>query len=57
MTDLDLSRKKKLQIPFDVLIVNWSFVEIGDEKFVLGIKPSVTGVVRFMESGGEGRHP
>ncbi len=53
MSAVDLTTKTKLEIPFDELSINWSFVEMPDEKYVIGMKPAVTGVQKFVEKGGE----
>jgi len=53
LSAIDLNSKTKLEIPFDELSVNWSFVEMPDEKYVIGLKPSVTGIQKLVEKGGE----
>lgn len=50
---VNLKEKKTIQIPFDELEINWSFIEIPQENFILGIKPHVQQVGQYLENGGE----
>ena len=49
----DMKDKKQIQLPFDELEINWSFVEIPQENYILGVKPHIQQVGQYLEKGGE----
>jgi len=52
-SNIDLTTKKQVIIPFDETMINMSFVELPDENYIIAIKPNITGVTKYFEKGGE----
>jgi hypothetical protein len=50
---IDLKTKKAVNIPFDEVMMNMSFIEMPDEDYVLALKPNATSVIKYFEQGGE----
>ena len=42
-----MKEKKITYVPSNI---NWSFIEVGSEGFVVGLKPEISKVVKFVEA-------
>ena len=44
---------KEKEITYIESMINWSFIEVGSEGFVVGLRPEISKVVKFVESDGK----
>ena len=49
----ETEKVNKVQITFDAVLLNWSFVEVGSEIYVVGVRPVISKVVKLMDKNGD----